>query len=241
MTSEAINNLTPGAELFYRRLMSKADDFGRYDGRAAILLGELYALKLEKGEVSIDDVKTWIAECVAQKVISVYESDGKRCIVIHKFDQQVRAKKSKWPNPLTDDNGCSHMNEDAHLGAGADEGADEGAGDGGGGQDVLARIGVAEKTARTFNGVSPDYVLRHWLTIEDAKRPVGVLVSRLRAGERPRPMTAAEIAGACAARDGPVRSIAVDGVAYGVEGVKYNGGGLVIGGKVVSPDKVILG
>lgn len=127
LTSEAINNLTPGAELFYRRLMNKADDFGRYDGRPAILLGELYALKLEKGEVSIDDVKGWIAECEAEGVVTTYDSGGKRCIVIHKFDQRVRAAASKWPQPPSDDSTSRTIAANVGLDEDEDEGADEGA------------------------------------------------------------------------------------------------------------------
>jgi hypothetical protein len=46
--SGAVNALGWPAEVFYRRLMSVVDDFGRYDGRSSILRADLYPLKVDK-------------------------------------------------------------------------------------------------------------------------------------------------------------------------------------------------
>jgi hypothetical protein len=44
--SERVNALSPvHAELFYRKLMSLCDDFGRFEANPAVLLGKLYALR----------------------------------------------------------------------------------------------------------------------------------------------------------------------------------------------------
>ena len=47
ITSEAINSLSEGAENFYRRLMSIADDYGRYYSHPSILRANCFPLKLE--------------------------------------------------------------------------------------------------------------------------------------------------------------------------------------------------
>lgn len=95
ITSEAINRLSDEAELFYRRLMSIADDYGRYYSHPSILRANCYPLKLET--VSESDVKQWLSECVSNGVISFY-GEGQKYIQIHKFGQQTRSK-SKFPEP----------------------------------------------------------------------------------------------------------------------------------------------
>lgn len=61
LESDKVNKLTWAGEVFYRRLMSILDDFGRCDGRAAILRSKLYPLRIEK--VSEPDIVKWISEC----------------------------------------------------------------------------------------------------------------------------------------------------------------------------------
>lgn len=110
LTSDAVNELSWAAEVFYRRLMNVADDFGRYDGRPSVLRAGLYALKLNR--VSDRDVVTWLRECEETGLIKVYTVEGKQYLEIQKFDQRLRAKVSKWPpppvinqHPLTYDSG----------------------------------------------------------------------------------------------------------------------------------------
>lgn len=94
--SEQVNALTPSAELFYRRLMSKADDFGRFHGHPALILAACYPLQLDR--VNMGDIKAWLAECRAIGLILEYEADGKRYIEIIKFGQRTRTE-SKFPPP----------------------------------------------------------------------------------------------------------------------------------------------
>jgi len=95
ITSEPINSLSDGAELFYRRLMSVADDYGRYYSHPSILRANCFPLKLDK--VSEADVKQWLSECISKKVIFLYGDCGK-FLLIPKFGQQTRSK-SKFPEP----------------------------------------------------------------------------------------------------------------------------------------------
>jgi hypothetical protein len=123
LTSDAVNKLKWPAEVFYRRLMSKVDDFGRFDGRVEILRGEMYALK---PNVSNADVASWLRECESVGLVSRYAAEDKQCVVIHKFDQQVRAKKSKWPPPPDNlHSTCAQTRADAHLDGVGDEVGDD--------------------------------------------------------------------------------------------------------------------
>lgn len=94
--SEAVNSLSPEAEVFYRRLMSVVDDFGRFDGRTSVLRGRLYALQLEK--VREANLERWIAECVKARLIRLYYADSKPYISFLKLGEP-RAKASKYPPP----------------------------------------------------------------------------------------------------------------------------------------------
>jgi hypothetical protein len=97
LTSEGVNRLGWPAEVFYRRLMSVVDDFGRYDGRPAVVRAALYALKVDR--VSEPDIGKWIRECEEAALVRRYTVDAKPYLELLKFDQKVRAVKSKWPDP----------------------------------------------------------------------------------------------------------------------------------------------
>lgn len=95
LDSEPVNKLSWASEVFYRRLMSVADDYGRYDGRPIILRTSLYALKIN--QVSEADIVKWMNECSEAGLISFYEVDGKPYLEIENFGQTIRIKKEKYP------------------------------------------------------------------------------------------------------------------------------------------------
>lgn len=96
LTSDRINTLSAAAEVFYRRLMSVVDDFGRFDGRASILRVSCYPLRVDA--VREADLSRWIAECVKAGLLVLYAVDGKPYLEMQDFRQQTRAK-SKFPPP----------------------------------------------------------------------------------------------------------------------------------------------
>lgn len=135
--SEAVNALSFPAEVFYRRLMSVVDDFGRFDGRPAVLRSRLYPLKVEL--VREADISRWIAECEKAGLIALYavnRAGSSRWIatcekaglhvsgdldkVFIQFGKlgSPRAKESKFPpppdelHPFTSANGCAQMKTD---------------------------------------------------------------------------------------------------------------------------------
>ncbi|MFO0849579.1 MAG: hypothetical protein U0871_13630 [Gemmataceae bacterium] len=100
LDSDAVNSLDPAAEVFYRRLMNAVDDFGRFDGRPAILLARLFALQMHR--VSEADVVRWLGECVAAGLVATYSVGGRPYLLYRKFGQHIRAKSSKYPAPPPD-------------------------------------------------------------------------------------------------------------------------------------------
>jgi len=98
LTSDAVCRLNWAAEVFYRRLMSVVDDFGRYDARISVLRASLYPLQLSN--VSEPDIEKYVADCATAGLVRVYVVDSKRYIEIQKFNQRLRAKRSKWPSPV---------------------------------------------------------------------------------------------------------------------------------------------
>jgi hypothetical protein len=123
LDSEAVNVLSFPAEVFYRRLMSAVDDFGRFDGRPSVLRSRLYPLKVNV--VREADITRWIAECEKAGLIALYTVDSKPYVLFGKLGP-ARAKESKFPAPSTDttrtlnrlhpftsENGCAQMKSDA--------------------------------------------------------------------------------------------------------------------------------
>lgn len=96
LTSERVASLGWPAEVFYRRLMSVVDDFGRYYASPMLLRAACYPLHLDK--VSDADIGKWLAVCAEAGLVSVYPaSDGKRYLEMADFRQRTRAEKSKFP------------------------------------------------------------------------------------------------------------------------------------------------
>lgn len=96
LSSDRVNSLSVAAEVFYRRLMSVVDDFGRFDGRPSLLRVSCYPLRVDA--VREADLSRWIAECVKAGLLVLYAVDGKHYLEIQDFKQQTRAK-SKYPPP----------------------------------------------------------------------------------------------------------------------------------------------
>lgn len=97
LTSERVNNLGPAAELFYRRLMSVVDDYGRFDARPTLLRVSCYPLKIDS--IREADISRSLAEAQSAGLIALYEVDGKPYLQMLDFRQQTRAKHSKYPHP----------------------------------------------------------------------------------------------------------------------------------------------
>ena len=110
--SEAIDKLSWQAEVLFTRLIMKADDFGRFDGRPALLRSLLFPIK---NGLRDTDITRWLAECETADLIRVYVADGgKSFLEIVKFDQRLRVAKSKFPEPPKK-NEAKFCKNDGHM------------------------------------------------------------------------------------------------------------------------------
>lgn len=99
LTSAPVNSLSAHAELFYRRLMSVVDDFGRYYAAPTILRAACYPLQIDR--VREADISRHLAEAQRAGLIVLYTVDGTAYLSFRKVDPP-RAKTSKFPAPPGD-------------------------------------------------------------------------------------------------------------------------------------------
>jgi len=97
ITSERVDSLSEGAELFYRRLMSLVDDYGRYTAHPSLLLAALYPLRLDR--VTVTQIEQYLLDVAQVGLIVTYSVKGKRYLQMVDFRQQLRTKKPQWPAP----------------------------------------------------------------------------------------------------------------------------------------------
>src|SRR5690606_33863767 len=96
LTSERVNLLSERAELFYRRLMSVVDDYGRFSANLTLLRASCYPLKLDS--VKEDSIKKHLAEAEGAGLIVLYTVAGKAYLEMQDFGQRIQSK-SKFPEP----------------------------------------------------------------------------------------------------------------------------------------------
>lgn len=105
-TSDSIDSLSWFEEVLFYRLIVNCDDFGRYDGRAAIIKNRLFPLK---EMLTIHEVADALSNLEDAHLITMYDHDDRPYLFLNTWDdhQRIRAKKSKFPspdsNPLTND------------------------------------------------------------------------------------------------------------------------------------------
>lgn len=94
-TSESIDKLSLGAEVFFTRLIMKADDFGNYTGNWKLILAALFPFRSHNE----DQIDVWIDECEAIGVVKRYSIEGKNYLHIPNFGQRLRTMSGKYPQP----------------------------------------------------------------------------------------------------------------------------------------------
>ena len=106
LTSEPVASLDWAAEVFYRRLHSVVDDYGRYEAGHQLLRAKCYPLQTDS--VRVADIARWMAACQKSGLILVYGANGKQYLEVCKFGQQTRTP-SKFPPPPAIDAGCDPL------------------------------------------------------------------------------------------------------------------------------------
>jgi len=97
-SSDTIDGLKWFEEVLFYRLIVNCDDYGRFDGRAAIIKNRLFPLK---ENLTLKAVSDGISALANKGLVVLYEFEGKPFLYLPtwaKF-QTVRAKKSKYPSP----------------------------------------------------------------------------------------------------------------------------------------------
>lgn len=96
--SDSIGQLTFFQECLFYRLIVSCDDYGRYDGRAAVIKGRLFPLR---EDVELQMIVDGLNALSDAGIIGLYESHGKPYLYMKNWDahQTVRNKRSKYPDP----------------------------------------------------------------------------------------------------------------------------------------------
>jgi hypothetical protein len=122
LSSEKVALLSWPEEVFYRRLQSVVDDYGRYEANPQLLRSRCYPLQTD--DVRVTDISRWMAACQKAGLILCYADQGKQYLEVLNFGQQQRSA-SKYPAP---DSKCYQALADAHLGVSVFGGVSEGVG-----------------------------------------------------------------------------------------------------------------
>ena len=105
-TSDSIDGLGWFEEVLFYRLIVNCDDFGRFDGRPAIIKNRLFPLK---ETLTVKAVTGAINKLASAGLVTLYVFEGKPYLYLPtwNYHQTVRAKRSKYPAP---EDGCESVN-----------------------------------------------------------------------------------------------------------------------------------
>jgi hypothetical protein len=95
-SSETIDKLSEGAEIFFTRLIMKVDDHGCYYGNPKLLSSALFPLR----DIQKDKILIWLSECSRAGIVLCYLVDSKEYVKIVNFGQRLRVMNSKFPQPV---------------------------------------------------------------------------------------------------------------------------------------------
>lgn len=112
-TSDSIDQLTWFEEVLFYRLMVSCDDYGRFDGRIAVIKNRLFPLK---ETLTSDKVANALKRLSEVGLVCLYTVEGKPYLYLPTWEhhQTIRAKKSKYPEPVYEEETseiiCMQMN-----------------------------------------------------------------------------------------------------------------------------------
>lgn len=106
--SDSIDSLSWFEEVLFYRLIVVCDDYGRFDGRSAVVKGSCFPLKDDITKKQIADALNKLSTV---GLVRGYEVRGKSFLQLTAWEkhQQIRAKNSKYPAP---DEACNQLISD---------------------------------------------------------------------------------------------------------------------------------
>lgn len=117
-TSDSVDSLSWFEEVLFYRLIVNCDDYGRFDGRPAIIKNRLFPLK---ESLTAKAISKAVNTLVIAGLVVLYEFEGKPYLYLPTWNdhQNVRAKRSKYPSPegcvIAHENICNHMYADVPV------------------------------------------------------------------------------------------------------------------------------
>ena len=117
-TSDSVDSLSWFEEVLFYRLIVNCDDYGRFDGRLAIIKNRLFPLK---ESLTAKAISKAVNTLVTAGLVVLYEFEGKPYLYLPTWNdhQNVRAKRSKYPSPegcvIAHENICNHMYADVPV------------------------------------------------------------------------------------------------------------------------------
>lgn len=117
-TSDSVDALSWFEEVLFYRLIVNCDDFGRFDGRTAVIKNRLFPLK---DNITVKAVDAALQKLASVELVVLYEFEGKPYLHLPSWGehQTLRAKKSKYPAPECNMKSseiiCKQMQADVHV------------------------------------------------------------------------------------------------------------------------------
>ncbi len=100
-TSEKWNATSYSAQSLYIGILLLVDDFGRYEARPTLLHAECRGLRADAGNVQA--TASDLRALASNKLIEIYEVEGREYLQMTNWQERVRVKQSRWPaNPRAD-------------------------------------------------------------------------------------------------------------------------------------------
>lgn len=102
--SDRWNTVLFDAQSLYIRILTLVDDYGRCDGRPAVLWGQCFAVWNEKHPklaINLQQLAGMLQQLAAAKLVEIYTIDGKQVLQVTQWTERIREGcKEKWPaNP----------------------------------------------------------------------------------------------------------------------------------------------
>jgi hypothetical protein len=105
--SETLDTLSAPAERLFYRLLTQADDYGRFDARPSVVRSRCFQL----GAVKDADAGEWLAQLVRAGVVCTYTVEGRAYGHFPTWAkyQRIRSPRSRYPDPPQVAAGCGEL------------------------------------------------------------------------------------------------------------------------------------
>lgn len=119
LDSKAVAALTDQGEIFYRHLLSVVDDFGRYEADAELLRVKCFPRQLDRWPVTrVDEALLEVGKIPTEDgtpLVLIYKHGTRLYLEVTNFNQRLRSKKTRYPDPTARDVVDARRSIDAQL------------------------------------------------------------------------------------------------------------------------------